>query len=53
MWRSRMFWRLFGIFSVLLLSAIGLLGWIVDRREEQRDLEQIEENLRTKAILVR
>src|SRR5579862_5562828 len=30
MWRSRMFWRLFGTFGLLLLAAIGVLGAVVE-----------------------
>jgi two-component system phosphate regulon sensor histidine kinase PhoR len=48
-----MFWRLFGLYSVLLLAAIGLLGVVIVRRVEQHYLEQVEESLQTKAILVR
>ena len=29
MWRSRMFWRLFGTYGVLLLCSIGWLGVVV------------------------
>jgi two-component system phosphate regulon sensor histidine kinase PhoR len=48
-----MFWRLFSTFSVLLLFSISLLGIVIVKRVEQQDLKQIEESLRTKAILVR
>lgn len=48
-----MFWRLFGTFGALLLSAIGLLGFLVVQRVEQHYLDEIEESLRTKAVLVR
>ncbi len=48
-----MFWRLFGTCSFLLLSAIGLLGILIISRVQQHNLAQIEESLRTKAILVR
>lgn len=47
-----MFWRLFGTYSVLLLAAIGLLGVVVLARVERYSLEQIEESLRTKAVLI-
>ena len=53
MWRSRMFWRLFGLYMRLLLGAIGLLGFVIVGRVKQHYLEQVEESLRTKAILVR
>src|SRR6266404_8871557 len=53
MWHSRTFWRLFGTFSVLLLCSIVLLGAIMVSRFERLLLRQIEESLRTKAILIR
>jgi two-component system phosphate regulon sensor histidine kinase PhoR len=53
MWRSRMFWRLFGASGVLLLACIGLSGWLIVHRVEQHYLQQIEDNLSSKAILVR
>ncbi len=48
-----MFWRLFGAFSLLLLSAIVLLGVVIVGRVERHQLEQIEDSLRGKAVLVR
>ena len=53
MWRSRMFWRLFGTFSILLLAAIGLLGLVVIGRVEKYFLNQLENSLRSKAVLLR
>src|SRR5262249_33762375 len=53
MWRSRMFWRLFISFCVLLLCSIGLLGIVLNSRMQQQQQRQITERLRTKAILVR
>src|SRR5207248_20208 len=53
MWRSLMFWRLFGACGVLLLSALGVLGMVIADRVEEYSLGQIENSLRTKAILVR
>jgi len=47
-----MFWRLFGTYSALLLASIGLLGAVVLARVERYSLEQIEESLRTKAVLI-
>ncbi|HEV3255536.1 MAG TPA: ATP-binding protein [Gemmataceae bacterium] len=52
MWRSRMFWRLFSTYGILLLSAIGLLGVVIVGRVERHYLEQIEEDLHTRAVLV-
>jgi two-component system phosphate regulon sensor histidine kinase PhoR len=53
MWRSRMFWRLFGTSGVLVLSSIGLLGVVIVDRVEQQYSRQIRDSLRTKALLVR
>jgi two-component system phosphate regulon sensor histidine kinase PhoR len=53
MWRSRTFWRLFGTYSVLWILVIALLGLILVSRVERYFLEQIEDSLRTRAILVR
>jgi two-component system phosphate regulon sensor histidine kinase PhoR len=53
MWRSRMFWRLFGTFGVLLLASITFLGIVVLNRVEEYFLQQIEDSLRIKAVLVR
>jgi two-component system phosphate regulon sensor histidine kinase PhoR len=38
MWRSRIFWRLFGPFGLLLLAAIGVLGAVILNRVELADL---------------
>jgi len=48
-----MFWRLFGTFAGLLLATIAVLGIIVLNRVEKHFLQQIEESLEAKAILVR
>jgi two-component system phosphate regulon sensor histidine kinase PhoR len=48
-----MFWRLFGTYGALLLAAIGVLGVIIARRVEDSFERQMEESLRTKAVLVR
>src|SRR5437868_4457613 len=53
MWHSRMFWRLFGTYGVLWLAAIGVLGWVIVGRVETQYLGQIEDSLRTKAVLLR
>src|SRR5207248_5500831 len=53
MWRSRLFWRLFGPWAALLLCAIGLPGALLLERVEQYAVGQIEDSLRTKALLVR
>jgi two-component system phosphate regulon sensor histidine kinase PhoR len=53
MWRSPLFWRLFGAYGVLLLCAIGSLGYILSYRFERHYKRQSAENLSTEAVLVR
>ncbi len=53
MWRSRMFWRLSFTCGLVLLAAIGLLGWVVLQRVQQHALRQIADSLHSKAVLVR
>jgi two-component system phosphate regulon sensor histidine kinase PhoR len=53
MWRSRMFWQLFGTYGGLVLFAIGLLGFVITARAEENELRQIEDSLHSKALLVR
>jgi two-component system phosphate regulon sensor histidine kinase PhoR len=48
-----MFWRLFGTSGVLVLAAISLLGIVIVHRVEQQYFRQIQDSLRTKAILIR
>jgi two-component system phosphate regulon sensor histidine kinase PhoR len=47
-----MFWRLFLTSGTLVLLAIGLLGVVIVNRVERHFLEQTEETLRTRALLV-
>src|SRR5262245_4644595 len=53
MWRSRIFWRLFLTFSVLLTIAIGLLGWLLVGRIQTHLLDEIQANLELKTLLIR
>jgi two-component system phosphate regulon sensor histidine kinase PhoR len=53
MWRSRIFWRLFGTYGLLLLASIGVLGAVLFQRFEQHHQQQLQERLRTKTFLVR
>ena len=53
MWRSRMFWRLFGALAVLSLASIAFLGIVIVNQAEEYFLQQIEDSLRIKAVLVR
>src|SRR5438045_5268760 len=52
MWHSRMFWRLFATYGVLLLAAIGLLGAVLSARMQQHYEQQVEDALRTRLRLV-
>src|SRR5262245_3293700 len=52
MWHSRMFWRLFGAFGLLVILAIGVLGAAVVSRVEQNYLDQLQVNLQCRARLV-
>ncbi len=48
-----MFWRLFGAYGVLLVTSIGLLGWMLATKVESHHQRQIKDKLHTKAILIR
>lgn len=50
--RSRTFWRLFGAFALLVLASNALLGFVVVGRVQENEMRQIEESLRTKALVV-
>lgn len=52
MWHSRIFWRLFGTYGLLLSVAIGLLGWWLWQRLEQRLVQNTQQNLAGKLLLV-
>src|SRR5262249_34273269 len=52
MWRSRIFWRLFGTYSSLLAVSLILLGWILIGRIESHLLDEIHRGLEVKTSLV-
>src|SRR5262249_52734919 len=52
MWRSSMFWRLFGTYGVLLIVAISSLGFVIVGRAERHYLKLVEDGLRARALLV-
>lgn len=52
MWRSRVFWRLFGAYCVLLTVSLSFLGWALIRRIEAHLLDEIRTNLEAKTLLV-
>lgn len=53
MWRSRIFWRLFAFYAVLLIVSFGVLGWLLIQRIENHLLQEIRQNLEIKTLLVR
>src|SRR5438132_3371498 len=53
MWRSRIFWRLFATYGVFWLLMIGVLGMFILSRMERLFVEQIEDRLRSRAVLLR
>src|SRR5262245_4912929 len=52
MWRSKIFWRMFSLYSLLCITAVGLFGWMLVRRMETRLLDGIRTLLETKAVLI-
>jgi two-component system phosphate regulon sensor histidine kinase PhoR len=53
MWRSRIFWRLFLTFTILLAVAISLLGWLLIGRIQSHLLDEIQRSLELKSLLIR
>ena len=53
MWRSRIIWRLFGAYGILLTVSLGLLGWLLLARMETHLLDDIQHSLEIKTLLVR
>lgn len=47
-----MFWHLFGTFGLLVLCALGIVGWLVLGRMERHALDHVQETLWARAILV-
>ena len=52
MWRSRMFWQLFGTYGLLIVLSVGLLGFVVGSQAERAELAEIEKSLRDNAMLL-
>src|SRR5262245_33583785 len=52
MWRSRMFWQMFGACGAIILFSVGVTGAFVEARVESNQLEQIKEHLRAEAVFV-
>src|SRR4051794_3607154 len=53
MWRSHIFWRLFGTYALLLLGAIGMSGAVIMNRIETFHRQNLEQQLHSKAFLIR
>src|SRR4051812_34621517 len=53
MWRSRIFWRLFGAYGILLFVSFGMLGWVLIGRMENHLLQEIRHGLEIKTLLLR
>lgn len=53
MWRSRISWRLFGAYSILLAVSFGLLGWVLIGRMENHLLQEVQHGLEIKSLLLR
>src|ERR1022692_4926100 len=47
-----LFWQMFLAFGLLIVLALGLVGGVVGAWVEQQALKQIEEHLKSKAILL-
>jgi len=53
MWPSRIFWRLFGAYGVLLAVSLGLLGWVLVDRLETHLLSEMQRSLEVKTLMLR
>ena len=53
MWRSRIFWRLFGAYSILLIVSFTLLGWLLIGRMEGHLIQKVQRDLEIKSLLIR
>lgn len=53
MWRSRIFWRLFGAYGLLLIASFGLLGSLLLGRMENHLLQEIQRGLEMKTLFLR
>src|SRR4029077_21052965 len=52
MWRSRILWRLFGAYGVLLAVSFVGLDWLVISRMESHLLQEIQHELEVKTLLL-
>src|SRR5262245_9314237 len=52
MFRSRIFWRLFGAYGLLLTVALVLVGWLIQRRVEAHLVGDVRHQLEVQTQLV-
>ncbi|MBM4004172.1 MAG: HAMP domain-containing protein [Planctomycetes bacterium] len=52
MFRSRIFWRLFGVMILLLAAAFAMLGWLLVSRMEAFLLEQTRADLEERSVFL-
>lgn len=50
--RSGMFWQLFATYGILIFLSVGVLGMVLTSRLESYQLQEIEERLHGKALLI-
>jgi hypothetical protein len=50
MWKSRMFWQLFGFYALLLLAAVGVPGLLLVSRVERQYLQLLHDKLHDAAL---
>jgi two-component system phosphate regulon sensor histidine kinase PhoR len=53
MWRSRIFWRLFGVYGLLLTTSFGALGYLLIGPMENHLLQEIQHGLEVKTLFLR
>jgi two-component system phosphate regulon sensor histidine kinase PhoR len=51
--RSRIFWRLFAAYGLLMAVALGLVGWLIQQRVEAHLVSEIQRNLAADVQLAR
>src|SRR6516225_5918656 len=51
--RLTLFWQVFLAFGLLILLSVGALGGVIGAWVENQALSQVEEHLKSKALLVR
>src|SRR5262245_45878472 len=52
MWRSRILWRLFAVYSLLIAGALGALGFFLVNRSEAQLLAEVRQRLDIKSRVI-